>query len=538
MQTFTTELCFTFFNSGKTDSAFYYCLNSIEECSKLKDNYRAWKPYYMLGYINAQNNNFEKAEEYSKKAWNIVEKKNKRMDIGFMIMTMGRIYFDTENYEQFGVFAHKWEEFNKGKNKDNLSLDEVWHVGGTTVFMQDGNHESNLKKLRSAIDYQKRKGNDYMSGTWLVDLAKKQLELGLEEKALQTFLESELLLSQTDADIDKMVAVKNIYELYKKGNEPPLALNYLEKYTVLHDSLRKVEMLKNLNGLQIKYETEKKDQEIKMQALEIKQKTTQNNLLVASSVLLALLATTIFINYRNRIRTNKKLAAQESEIQQQKIRQLEQEKQVLSLNAMIEGQEQERIRIANDLHDGLGGLLTSVKSHFNSINGGLEKNNLFQKTNHLIDEACVEVRRISHNMMPRALTLSGLEGALEDLAENINRQDIKCDLEIMGLKELPHTQSVMVYRLIQELTNNILKHAEANNILLQLLQNQDGLTIIVEDDGKGFNVQEALRKKGLGLSSVQSRVEFLKGKIDWDSVIGEGTTVSVQIPSANTLITI
>ncbi|MEO1262398.1 MAG: sensor histidine kinase [Bacteroidota bacterium] len=523
-----SELATSFRRLGQLDSAFYHYTNAETEFANINDDFAIAKVHTALGRMYLEKLDVEIAEQYLQKAWKVIEKSDSRVDIGYTIYIMANLYFTAENYEQFGVFAQKWKEFNQqSKHKSPESIDKL-HVGTFTLFFQDDLRA--VEKLNGAIEFQKNNGNTFMTAMLLMDLGILHYGQNRYAPALNAFYESEKYIIDTNDEVNQLHLYRYIYDTNKKLENIPTAFKYLEKYHSVYEKIQNEKMLKNLSDLEVKYETEKVAQENKMQALEIKQKTTQNNLLIASSILLALLALTIFVNYRSRIRTNQKLAAQESEIQRQRIQQLEQEKKVLSLNSMIEGQEQERMRIANDLHDGLGGLLTSVKSHFNSLNGGIEKNTLFEKTNYLIDEACVEVRRISHNMMPRALTLSGLEGALEDLAENINRQGIKCDLEIMGLKELPHTQSVMVYRLVQELTNNILKHAEAKNILLQLLQNSEHLTIIVEDDGKGFNVEEALQKKGLGLTSVQSRVEFLKGEIDWDSVIGEGTTVNIHVP--------
>ena len=198
---------------------------------------------------------------------------------------------------------------------------------------------------------------------------------------------------------------------------------------------------------------------------------------------------------------------------------------------MIQGQENERSRIAADLHDGLGGLLSSIKSHFNSLNHTDKTAPLFQKTNVLIDDACGEVRRISHNMIPRALSLSGLPDALDDLAQSLDKEGIQCTLELHDMEQpLALNTAVTVYRILQELTTNVVKHAEAQHLLIQLLRSEDVLTIIVEDDGKGFEQATALEKNGIGLRSITSRVSYLQGSITWDTVPGQGTSVMIAIP--------
>ena len=228
------------------------------------------------------------------------------------------------------------------------------------------------------------------------------------------------------------------------------------------------------------------------------------------------------------------LINKQSEIlQKQKIAELEQEKKVLALNSMISGQETERARIAKDLHDGLGGLLSTVKAHFSFLTKDkIDKDDaIFEKTNELIDEACVEVRRISHNMMPHALSISGLEDALVDLGESLNQDGIKTVIEVSKIPfKLDDTKTVMIYRLVQELIVNIRKHASAKNVLLQMLVRKKFITLTIEDDGKGFDTEQILKVKGLGIKNIFSRVQFLDGTIDYHSEINKGSSVTIQIP--------
>ncbi len=301
----------------------------------------------------------------------------------------------------------------------------------------------------------------------------------------------------------------------------------LQEAGAFKDSITEEKKLSLLQEMQTRFDVTQKDNLLKINQLELAQRTRQRNWLLTAALFLATLAAMIFFGLRHRIRLNKTIAAQEAAIQSQTIRQLEQENQLTALTAMIEGQEQERSRIANDLHDGLGGLLTSVKSHFNALDQPSGEAPLFQKTNRLIDDACGEVRRIAHNMMPRALAISGLNGALEDLASDLQKSGIQCELEIEDAPLSP-TQAVTTYRIIQELTHNVLKHAGADHLLIQLLRRDRQITIIVEDNGKGFDLARAHSQKGLGLSSIESRVKFLQGSIEWDSVPNEGTTVVIR----------
>ena len=309
------------------------------------------------------------------------------------------------------------------------------------------------------------------------------------------------------------------------------AYEALREAFAIRDSVTEEKRLALMEEMQAKFDVAQKDNELKINQLSLDQRTRQRNSFFVVALLLGALVLAVFFALRSRIRIQKKIAAQESAIQKQTILQLEQENKLTALQSMIEGQENERSRIALDLHDSLGGLLSSLKSHFAALGQPVSENPLWDKTNAIIDEACVEVRRIAHNMMPRALAISGLKGALEDLAHDLQQQGLHCELETDGLDEsLPPAQSVTLYRIIQELSNNVVKHAAASHLLLQVLRRKGTLLIVVEDDGKGFDVARALQQKGLGLSSIASRVQFLQGTLEWDSVPGEGTTVSISIP--------
>ena len=142
-----------------------------------------------------------------------------------------------------------------------------------------------------------------------------------------------------------------------------------------------------------------------------------------------------------------------------------------------------------------------------------------------------EVRRISHNMMPAALVYAGLPGALDDLADQVRANQIGCVLEIVGdLNQLSATRTMGLYRIVQELVNNMLKHAKAQQVLLQLICHQDQLVITVEDDGQGFDPEAAQQQRSLGLKSIDSRVRYLQGEWEIDTVQGEGTTITIRLP--------
>jgi signal transduction histidine kinase len=212
----------------------------------------------------------------------------------------------------------------------------------------------------------------------------------------------------------------------------------------------------------------------------------------------------------------------------------EKEKQLLAMDSIIQGQELERSRMAKDLHDGLGGMLSGIKLNLSSMKGNMiiQENDvqLFAKSIFQLDGAIAEMRRIAHNMMPEALLKFGLNEAIQDYCDGINETRlVKMKFTWLGDKQrLEKSIEVVIYRIIQELTNNALKHAEAKNIFVQLDKHQQGISLTVEDDGKGFDA--SLQTKGAGLQNVQARVDYLKGIFNIESESGKGTSASIDIP--------
>ncbi len=291
--------------------------------------------------------------------------------------------------------------------------------------------------------------------------------------------------------------------------------------------------------LERQYETVKKERQILAQQLQIQQKSTQNRmlLLLAFALLAAGIAVALWL--RSRLRYNQRNSAQQAEIQEQRIREMQQEQKLLALDAMLNGQEEERKRIAKDLHDGLGGLLTTIKLHFNVIQEQvrqlvqLEELKVYQRAGEMIDDACDEVRRISHNMMPSALARFGLATALDDLAETLRTtQQLDVSIQAANWREpLDETRKTMMFRILQELIHNAVKHAEASKIMVYLDSDDQQLSLRVDDNGKGFDPEQARDASGLGLKSVESRVYYLGGTVQFDSAPGRGTSVTVHLPA-------
>jgi len=356
-------------------------------------------------------------------------------------------------------------------------------------------------------------------------MTKSEFETSLHHGSQALELLSSFQLTNYELKIYKVIS-----DAYKGLGSFDEAIHYLEKHIELKDSIVFTERHTELKNIQIQYETAQKDMELKDQQITIQNQIHTRQFMQGGISFFALLGVGIFILLNQRLKKNKIIALREADIQSQQIHQLKKEKQILAMSSMIQGQESERKRIAQDLHDGLGGLLASIKVKFEIIQkeiAVLESMNVYQQTSTMIDDACSEVRKIAHNMMPDSLTKLGLIEAVRDIAEYTT--DINIKVINLGISSLSETQEIMLYRVIQEFVNNSRKHANASQIIIQFSLDKTHSTIYLEDNGIGFEMNDPTHQKGLGLKSMESRVKFIGGTFELNSVPDIGTSVQINI---------
>ncbi len=308
---------------------------------------------------------------------------------------------------------------------------------------------------------------------------------------------------------------------YKVANE------YCWKYTDLKDTIDANERKTYALELEKKYETEKKDQQLRLQRAELKQQSTYNYVLLGCGLALLLIAALFYRNYRNK-----------QKLQQQRITELETQQQLTATEAVLKGEEKERTRLAKDLHDGLGGMLSGIKFSLNTVKENLvmtpDNAQAFDRSIDMLDSSIKEMRRVAHNMMPEGLVKFGLDSALNDFCADINQSGaLNIRYQSIGLagSVINDLTSIGIYRIVQELVNNVIKHAAAKNVLVQVSKSNDAIFITVEDDGKGFDKKILEQTKGIGWTNIENRVEFLKGKLDVQSAPGQGTAVLIELKS-------
>ncbi|MEX0288118.1 MAG: sensor histidine kinase [Flavobacteriaceae bacterium] len=325
---------------------------------------------------------------------------------------------------------------------------------------------------------------------------------------------------------------KYLSDYYRNIKKPDSAYYYLKN---ANDIASKLDYRSNsieISQLYVQLQTEEKERRNVTLAADIARSKKENRYLLIGASLLLLLGGFIAFLLQKNTSKKRKLAEQERLIEKQKVETLLREQELVSIDAMIAGQEKERQRVANELHDDLGSLMATVKLHFDNV----KKNNndkALSNAQELLEEAYQKIRGMAHSKNSGVMANQGLVPAVQKMATTLSDTNaIDVTVADYGMEErLENSLELTIFRMIQELVANIIKHAEASKANIQFTQHEDNLNIIVEDNGKGFTrAHNGTKMMGMGLTNIEKRIEHLEGNFTVDSIPGKGTSVLIDIP--------
>ncbi|MDP1726441.1 MAG: sensor histidine kinase [Bacteroidota bacterium] len=373
----------------------------------------------------------------------------------------------------------------------------------------------------------------------LINLAKFYFDFGNRTKALEiAHLAEKIVDENTDLFLRRDVYIKLFYFHQQMGNYK-LALDYSEAARIYTDSITELRDQNYISKLNAQYNFEQMLKENRWLNEESNLKSKQRNLFMAISIILFVVVSMIVYIFYQRDKNQEALQAEKEKIYRQNVTEILKAQEIKSMNALFEGQQTERKRIAEELHDRLCGMLATIKLHVSALESKLSDKKVkklqqilqYEHAIQLIDHAYDEVRKISHNLSSGTLINFGLLPALKDLKENLNEgANFSITFRSFGLEgfRLDSLIEIHVFRAIQELITNVIKHAGATAIQIDLNLIENNLNIIFSDNGRGFD--PALKSSGRGLKNVNSRIERLNGDLTIDSNKGNGTTFIINIP--------
>ncbi len=409
-------------------------------------------------------------------------------------------------------------------SNDLLSLSNAYFIKGNICIIEN-KHDLAQQYFLKGYEIHKEYGDPFFIVSDMSNIAIHYANMGLTDQGIQ--LAKECLQYAKDHNLKGklFMAYEALSVNYEKSGQYKLQVEALKKMSDMKDSTYQQNSEKAIAEMNAKYETEKKESIIHLQELKLNRK---NIVLIGGISLFVLSGFLVFAAYRN------------VKHKQEKRLQLEiMNQQDLSTKSVLEAEEHERQRIAADLHDGIGQLLTAARLNMEALKSRLKLNSeadneICQKALSLVDESCKEVRNVSHNIMPNSLIKSGLGNAIKDFLDKIESKELNVHLNAVGINEIKDSNTeLFVYRVIQEAVNNVIKHSKASLLDISIFNDHEGLRVSIEDNGIGFNKSDLESKNGIGMKNIKARIHFLKGILDIDSKPGKGTLIAFFIPNTN-----
>jgi len=507
---------------------------------------------------------FETALKYYNEALPIIEKQNDKFKLAHLYYLIGIVYYYMDMPDEEVVYDEKALNILSEKKDTLLRAYTLTNYASALIKDQKRQFEKAENSLLEAQSISMLHNNKYILMTIYTNLgdiamrrydldklemnAGKSLEIATELRDVENYCISNLYLGHVEmckGNFNK--SEEYIRTALKTAGEKGLPDEEMECYkhlanlsTTRHDfrnfsiysakadsiqqALISEQTREYAKEMEAKYETEKK--ELRITSLE-KEKQLMTELSIAGGAVLILSLAAFFFLWRWTVQ-KRRLAEKQKQLAEQQVKRLEKEKQLVATQAVLDGETRERARLARDLHDGLGSMMTGAKLNLLEMKKGikLEYDDVerFNRSVGLLDESIQEMRRVAHHLMPDSLSRFGLRPAVSDFCSALP----PVLFAYYGDESrLDPNLEVLIYRSIHELVNNALKHAGADKIMVQIIQEPDRIAFTVQDDGCGFD--PSAETEGMGLQNIRTRVASYNGMLDFNSKPGEGTEINVEL---------
>lgn len=500
-----------YYLKGSYDSTAHYYDKAAEVLGSINRQDILADDYTRLAQVYVKQKNYDKAINLYNVAADLAPKTGTRQTLMFTLSRLGQLYEASQNYrEALNYYRQSFDiadslDFVK-KAKENTSEAYSHNFMGDVMgsMKQKNSQPQDILKVIET----KKALNDTLALTInyfnLGQLYKSKRMYPQALDALQNCLQYATQINYTDMQNS---AVNEIADLYGQMGDYKQSLIYLKK----HATLSSTKNSKTIDELQTRYEITQREDQLLKQQFEI---TKRNYWMIGIVVFVLLMLLIVFVFYK------------QAQLKQRNA----------AMQAIIETEESERRRIAQDLHDSVSQTMSAAKINLTVIGGELpfvndDQRKRFEKAINLVDYGFREVRTISHNMMPWALHKTGLAQVIKQFIENIESNTIAINFYSKGFDApFDDTIEIILYRVLQESVNNVMKHANASRLDISLIRDEANISLTIEDNGLGFDAANPETQGGMGLNNLRSRINFLKGKVELDSQAGRGTLVSVYVP--------
>lgn len=497
---------------------FYKALDYAERAG---DHLTMLKAYVNIGWAMMELNQFEPAINNFRIALDLTrEKKLPETFSGIIYSNMASSFGSLNLVDSAYKYSQSAIVKSQASGDITTEANSLFILGTTQI--RKGQLNEALQSYLKAQPLREKTGDPFFIVSDQAEISNLYAKLGRTKEGIETGEKALKLAEQNNISAKLPMIYAALANNYETANDFEKATTYYKKINDLKDSMYADANPEALAEMRTRYETEKQERLIEQQQNRLKM---QNYLFIGIAGLAILSLLLLYSFYRrNKLRQE---AAMKTELMKQ---------QEIAVKAVIEAEENERQRIAKDLHDGVGQMMSAAKMNLSAFESGItfndkEQQQSFEKIIQLVDESCKEVRTVSHIMMPNALLKNNLASAIRDFVDKLPKKELDVHVYTEGLDErMDSNTETVLYRVVQECVNNAIKHAGATTLDISLIRDKDGISGTIEDNGKGFNSAEKENFDGIGLKNITTRIEYLKGTVDFDSSPGRGTLVAFHVP--------
>ena len=482
--------------------------------------------YAEIAITYSANNDQTNSLRYDNKAIDAFRKLGMLKELSINLLNTGYTYYSLGKYDTALLY---YNEAAPLFDSLKLTIGQAYNLGNRAlVYLETNEFDQAEQDLLQAIEMLIPLGDQYGMADFHNQLGNLYLETGQNDKSIyhtQKSLEmaEELGLKEQARDASLVLS-----KLSAEGGNYQEAYRLHQEYLAYRDSIQNEENTKAMADQRTEFEVSIREKEIEV--LE-KDKQLQNIYIIVALVFL-LVFILLFLLSRQRLITNKLASKAERDQHEKDVQNLLQGQEKKTLQSMIEGREKERKHLAGELHNHLGSLLATVKMN---LNGFEQEDQRINTLHQLVDQVYNDVRDMSHALNMGVSEDFGLVSALQELVDHLS-QSGKLKIEFNAAVAdcfIPFEQEIVLYRVVQELVSNVLKHAQATEmtLLLTCFEDEQLLNIMVADNGRGFDAETAkVKADGMGLHSLDGMVSSLHGEMEIDSQAGKGTTINIDFP--------
>lgn len=493
---------------------FFHILPSVEQTGKQDDMYRL---YNNIGVCNRSLQRHTDAIRWYMK--NVDLPGDKHIFIkAASALNIADCYIALEEVDSALKYAGTALELSREHKLLLIQANTLNTIG--KILNAQGKIDDAIRTVREATELRKQLGDPYYIISDLLQLSVLYKNKGRFDLGAAMAREAMLVADTNHINGQQYSIASVLWENYYQNGQYKEAAEQAHEMLSILVTNNETATADAIAELEVKYETDKKELLIKEQRLALERKNILLYGSIAFFILLMLIIYFVYLNYKNK--------------QARRLKDAIIKEQHQAAKAVILGQEQERSQLSQHLHDGVGQTLSGLKMNLQALDERIETKeeaNIFENSMTLLNDAIDEIRNISHRIQPNNIVRLGLKNALQLLTEKIKSDKMRMYLDVdNGIDKIESDIQLIIYRILQESINNVIKHSKARTVQISLHIKANRLYVAVADDGVGFDTSEPQLQSGIGLNNIYTRIRFLQGNIVIRSQYNEGTRLSFDIP--------